>query len=97
MKARTTIWIMILTASLSTGLLAQTETSRTVQQQAMSYFLKARVGDNDAAGRAVALLEKATGASPDDSALWSLLGRGVFHEIKHASEDSDCCTARANG
>jgi tetratricopeptide (TPR) repeat protein len=81
MKARTTIWIMILTASLSIGLMAQTETSRTVQQQAMNYFLRARVGDNEAAGKAVALLEKATGVSTDDASLWSLLGRAYFMRL----------------
>jgi tetratricopeptide (TPR) repeat protein len=78
MKARTTIWIMILTASLSIGLLAQTETSRSVQQQAMSYFFRLRAGDTEAAEKAVALLEKANGVSPDDAALWSLLGRAYF-------------------
>src|SRR5262249_43925563 len=47
----------------------------------MNYFLRARVGDNEAAGKAVALLEKATGVSTDDASLWSLLGRAYFMRL----------------
>jgi hypothetical protein len=67
-RVRTTIWIMLLSATASIGVVAQTETSRTVQQQAMNYFFGARSGDAEAPGKAVALLEKATGLSPNDAA-----------------------------
>jgi tetratricopeptide (TPR) repeat protein len=80
MKARKTIWILILIAGLSVGLMAQTET-RNVQQQATNYFLRVRAGDNEAGEKAVALLEKATAASPSEASLWTLLGRAYFMRL----------------
>jgi tetratricopeptide (TPR) repeat protein len=88
MKARTTVWILILITTLSIGLMAQTETARTIQQQAMNYFLRARAGDNEAGDKAVALLEKATGTSPDDASLWSLLGRAYFFRLSTQARTS---------
>jgi tetratricopeptide (TPR) repeat protein len=55
--------------------------SRNVEQQVTSYFLQARQGDAVAAEKAVAMLEEAVAATPDNTALWNLLGRGYFMKL----------------
>jgi tetratricopeptide (TPR) repeat protein len=80
MNATTRLFILgVLTSSLTLAVLAQQPGS--VQQQVDSYFRQARTGDAGAAERAVSLLESAAAASPDDAALWNLLGRAYLMRL----------------
>jgi tetratricopeptide (TPR) repeat protein len=83
MKAHTTILSVILILALGSGLAASMQAG--IQQQAWSYILQARQGDAAAADKAVKLLEQATAATPNDIALWNLLGRSYFLRLSTQS------------
>ena len=83
MKFQTTILIVIVIASCFT-LTAWTQQS-SIEQQAWTYILQARQGDSTAGEKAVALLEQATAAAPNDAALWNLLGRSYFFRLSTQS------------
>jgi cytochrome c-type biogenesis protein CcmH/NrfG len=83
MNGHTTFLSVILILALGSGLAAWTQEG--IQQQAWSYILQARRGDAAAADKAVELLEEATAATPNDTALWNLLGRSYFLRLSTQS------------
>jgi tetratricopeptide (TPR) repeat protein len=86
LRTRTSIaGLFVLGAGVTAWTQQTSANGRDIVQQATRYFYQAREGDFGVVPKVVSLLEDATAADPNDSALWRVLGTSYFLQATAAS------------